>query len=101
MDSLFKPIPESPDNKAIRELRDELKDLNKNLKESIRTNDRFTRILLLVAILQLGVGLFQFVSSLLGPITPWIALGVEVVLGIVLLLTFKSVTKSLGLRSDK
>ncbi len=93
--------PESPDNKAIRELRDELKDLNRNLKESIKTNDRFTRILLLVAILQLGIGLIQVVSSLFGPITPWVALGVEIVLGIGLLFAFKSVSKSLGLKEEE
>jgi heme A synthase len=52
--------PESPDNNAIRELRNELKDLNKSLKESSRETKRISVALAILALVQMAVAILQF-----------------------------------------
>lgn len=91
------PPEKFPDNDALRQLRDELKDLNKNLKKSTKVSDRFTRVLILVALLQLVIGFFQFVSSLLNLANGWAVLGIEIVVAGTLFIAIKSMGKSLGL----
>ncbi len=85
---------------AIDELTTEVRALRENLGEYNKTSDRFTRILILVAILQLGVALVQVASSLFRLITPWVALGIEVVLLIGFLFAFRSLERSLGLKEE-
>jgi magnesium-transporting ATPase (P-type) len=69
------------DNKALQDLRDELKDLNINLKKTIKSNEKFTWILLAVAVLQLIVGFFQFIADLFGPVSYTVGIIVELLLG--------------------
>lgn len=74
------------DNKALQELRDELKDLNKSLQQSIKTNEVFTMILIIVAFFQLIVGIFQYSATVLGPQYGWVSLSIEVVIFVIILL---------------
>lgn len=67
------------DNKAIRDLRDELKDLNKTIKQSIKASEIFTIILLTVGLLQLVIGIFQFAATPLTPRNMWIGLILEII----------------------
>lgn len=90
--------PESPDNKAIRELRDEVKDLNRTIKKSIKVSERLTNILILVAVLQLTIAFFQFIASLIGPVEYWVAILVELTVAGMVLYILKSVSRSLGFR---
>lgn len=98
---LLTPLPESPDNKALRELRDELKNLNKTINESIKASDRISRVLVWVGVLQFVVGLFQFATSLFGPQKGLVALIVEIIAGAGLIIAAVSLAKSLGLESKK
>ncbi len=71
--------PASPDNDAIRELRDGVNRLNKTIETSNKVNEKFTLILLTVALFQLLVPFF-----LGGVIDAWKGVLVEVFLFIFL-----------------
>ena len=56
-------IANSPDNQAIRELRDELKDLNRSLKASSKIGERLTAAMFVLAMIQVLVAVFQLILS--------------------------------------
>lgn len=56
-------LPQDPDNTAIRELRDELKDLNQTIKKANRISERFMVLLIIIAFIQLIVSAFQFIVA--------------------------------------
>lgn len=85
--------PESPDNKAIRELRDEVKDLNQTIKKSNKLNKVFTILLIIVAVLQLMVMVFQYVVSVYGPTKSWMGLIFELMILAALYVCAKSIVK--------
>ena len=72
-------LPPGTDNEAIRELRDQLKDLNGTFKKTNEVNGRFTFILIVVAFLQLLVGIFQFAAAS-DPKKPWLGVILEIVI---------------------
>ena len=80
MTPLLSQIPESPDNKAIRELRDELKDLNKNLKESNRETSKFSGVLAVLTLIQIAIALWQFVFQAQTSENKWLGLFFIIVL---------------------
>ncbi len=53
--SFFTPVPDSPDNEAIRELRDSVKDLNK----STRFSSIVMAVLTLALVILTGVLIWQ------------------------------------------
>lgn len=58
------PVPESPDNNALRELRDEVKDLNRTIKQANIDTERYTRVLVFLGIVQFMVAYWQlFIST--------------------------------------
>ena len=70
-------IPEPIDNQAIRELRDELKDLNVNLKRSSETTNRFSLVVLVFAMIQAILGIFQFlVSTQFSSMNKWVSFAI-------------------------
>ncbi len=87
--SPFSNQQESPDNQAIRELRDETKDLNKTLKKAIRSTDRFSWAFMILAFVQIAIGLFQYIQDSLNS-NPnkwmgllWVLVLVGVIFGII------------------
>jgi Kef-type K+ transport system membrane component KefB len=82
--SIFQPGTDS-------ELRNELKDLNKTIKESNIKTEKFTTILIVVALLQLIIAIFQLlIPFFIDPKYAWIGLVVELLLVATVLLVFKS-----------
>ena|SRR3989344_6857265 len=51
------------DNRSLRELKDEVKDLNTTLKKAIKTGDRFSVLFVTFALIQIMIGLYDFVYS--------------------------------------
>jgi hypothetical protein len=80
------------DNTAIRELRDELEDLNRSLKKSTKTGEKLTMALFLLALIQVLIGLFQLMLSFVYPNNPGAreALGVVAVLSSLIILVYFS-----------
>ncbi len=67
-------MPVYPDNAAIRELRDELKDLNASTKKAAKATERYTLILLFVALVQMVIMMVQLGVSFDsdGPFPKWV-----------------------------
>ncbi len=59
-------LQSSIDNKALYDLRDEIKDLNKNLKSANKANTALTIVLILVGIIQLVIVGFQLAVATYG-----------------------------------
>jgi len=57
---LMQRFPESPDNDSIRELRDELKDLNQTFKKTADASDRVSLVIIAFTFVQIVIALFQF-----------------------------------------
>jgi len=58
-----KKMFEYTDNKALRELRDEVKDLNITLKGANKSTDKFSWAIMVLAFVQIAIGLFQFIQD--------------------------------------
>lgn len=67
----MKNIQESPDNKAVRELLDEIKDLNKTFKKTSKTNEIFSIVLIVFAVVQIITAIFQYTFSIFGSKNNW------------------------------
>jgi hypothetical protein len=57
-------MPAYPDNDAIHELRDEVKELHGGIKRSTKATERYTVILLFVALVQAIIAVVQLCISL-------------------------------------
>ncbi len=77
------------DNNALHELRDSVKDLSKTLKESSRTTETLTKILVIFAFLQLSISLLQLIIPDTFFKNPWIAFVTEAVFICVIVYTFR------------
>lgn len=78
--SPFQNRAEGPDNDAIRQLRDELRNLGRKIEASIDASDRLTRMLVAIALLQLLIAVFQIVIPLMLDSThQWVGVVVELV----------------------
>lgn len=58
----FSNIQETTDNESLRELRDEVKDLNKTFKKAIKSSDRLSWVLFVLTFVQIVIGLFQYLQ---------------------------------------
>ncbi|MFA5386066.1 MAG: hypothetical protein WC297_00055 [Candidatus Paceibacterota bacterium] len=89
------------DNKAIHELRDELRDLNKNLKKANKENKRLTILVIIIALVQFTTSLFQFLVGIisLSPSEIWLGIILEVLLFLFIYKIIKE--SSLFLKEDK
>jgi TRAP-type uncharacterized transport system fused permease subunit len=100
MSSLFAP---GTDNKALHELRDELKDLNLTLKKTSKASEQLTSVLVVVAVLQIVIALFQLVTPFFTNADPremWKGVVVEVLLLLAFIFVlrkfgFKNITKTI------
>ena len=57
--------PASPDNQAIRELRDTTRDLNETLKKAIKSNDKFSYVFAAFGLVQIFFGIGQLAIAAL------------------------------------
>lgn len=74
---------ETTDNKAIRELRNEVIDLNKTLRRTIKTTNRFSKAFLILALIQVFIGFYGFTYSALTEQTnKWYGLGWIILLAV-------------------
>lgn len=74
----------------IYELKDDLKDLSQTIQKANKVNEKFTRVLIAVAILQFIIAFLQLVIPyLIDPERVWVALALEVVVVIVMVVIFK------------
>jgi hypothetical protein len=67
----FAGTTEAPDNRAIRDLRDEVRDLNGTLNQTIRSNTRTSKAFFLLAMTQIFIAFFQFAYDALESPQPW------------------------------
>ncbi|OGM91504.1 hypothetical protein A2755_00130 [Candidatus Wolfebacteria bacterium RIFCSPHIGHO2_01_FULL_48_22] len=86
-------VPESPDNQAVRDLRDEVKKLNETTKKANARTERFSLILVLVALLQFLVAWFQLIASVGEMKNQWLGIAILVGAGTLLVWTVRSVEK--------
>ncbi|MDE2020394.1 MAG: hypothetical protein KGJ13_08670 [Patescibacteria group bacterium] len=83
------------DNNAIRELRDEAKDLNKTIKAANRASTIFTVVLVAVGILQLAIAALRLAATIYG--YGWKVFAAGLFLELVLLFTlFHFIKKTAG-----
>ncbi|MDB4940443.1 MAG: hypothetical protein JWO40_868 [Candidatus Doudnabacteria bacterium] len=69
-------MPEQISNNSSSELDQDIKELSETLKESARSQDRFSEILVVLALVQIVVGLFQFIlAAQNSQISKWYGLG--------------------------
>jgi len=60
------------DNESLRELKNEVKDLNKTFKQAIFASNRSTTAFLVLGLIQIVLGLYQFIFSVqVSKLNPW------------------------------
>ena len=60
-------MPESPDNQAIRELRDSVKELSTTIKDEIKSQKRFTIAMAGLVIVQIVIAIGEFGTNMIPP----------------------------------
>jgi|SRR3989344_691739 len=60
-------VPESPDNEAIRELRDTVKELNGSIEKGIASNERFSLAFAGLALVQIILAIGAYMGDALDP----------------------------------
>jgi len=88
-------------NKAIRELLGELRDFNEGTKESTKVNERLTKVLTVVAVMQFLIVLVQTVVMFFSSFEVWTALFFEASLIIVVIISLSYLAKAAGLEEEK
>jgi Kef-type K+ transport system membrane component KefB len=70
----------------VRELRDELKNLNKSIKRSNIMSGRLNILLFIIAFCQLFIAVYQLAITIAGtnPEAAWIALAISVLIGCIM-----------------
>ncbi len=85
--------PESPDNKSIKELRNELKDLNNTFKKAISSNERVSLVVIYFAFIQMMIMLFQVFISIKETDGWLIGIIIIILLGVVIIYLFREMNK--------
>jgi hypothetical protein len=83
----------------MRELSEELRELNHTLKEADRSQERYTVILMLFAFVQVLVAVFQFLSDILDPYIHWLGIALLAALSVGMVWVYRSIGSMLPDRS--
>lgn len=75
----------------MRELGNELRELNRTLKEADRSQERYTVILMLFAFVQVLVAVFQFLSDVLDPYVHWLGIALLAALCVGMVWVYRSI----------
>lgn len=94
MPSRLSPTPESPDNQAIRELRDSVKELNKSIQKMDKNTTDFSKVIAALTAIILVVAIMQIAVSIMIDFPGWKGLVVQIVTLVIILYFSRKIFKA-------